>query len=158
MIKKIQSNSTLDESFDFSKLKPGQVRSSTNVDIGIDILKELFSSGDDPFVSIKSCDHCNHNGCLDCIRGIVALRVGPEDECIEFDRKASDIIKSGKTPIRIIYESIYDKSSLRPGKDSKPIKHQIYIEMDSRLKPFVQNELKEVKINEGGYRRESISI
>ncbi|MFC1824879.1 hypothetical protein ACFL9T_19395 [Thermodesulfobacteriota bacterium] len=150
MIKKFRNSTKFDKSFDFSQLKPGQVKSSINIDIGRDILKELFSSGDDPFVRIKACDSCNQGGCLDCIRGYVALGVGTEDEFIEFDRKAADIIARGDLPIRITYESIYDKSSIKPGEDAKPINRQVYIEMDSRLKQYVHNELKEVETIKGG--------
>jgi hypothetical protein len=150
MIKKIQNGISSDKASDFSELKPGQVKSSINIDLGLDILKELFSSGDDSTVRIKSCDHCNQGGCLDCIRGYVALGVGPEDEFIEFDRTASEIISKDDLPIRITYESIYDKSSIQPGQDAKPINRQVYIEMDSRLKQYVRHDLKEIEINKGG--------
>lgn len=149
MVKKFRNNIKLDKSLDFSQLRPGQVRSSINIDIGQDVLKELFSSGDDPFVRIKACDSCNQGGCLDCIRGYVALGVGAENEFIEFDRKAANIIAKSESPIRITYESIYDTTSLQPGKDAKPINRQVYIEMDSRLKPYVHNELKDIEIKQG---------
>jgi hypothetical protein len=150
MIGRIRNAEEVEGSFDFSQLKPQQVRSSTSIDIGHDVLKQLFSTGQEPFVRIRSCDSCNQGGCLDCIRGYVALGIGPEDEFIEFDRKAADIVNSGELPIRIIYESIYDSSSIRSGEDSKPINRQIYIEMDPRLRPYMQNETKEIRMGKGG--------
>lgn len=145
MIEKISSKPMSEELSVLSHLKPKQIKFTEHIDFGLGFLRDLFSSGDDPVVSILKCDACNQGCCIDCLRGRVALGIRSDIDSIDFDKNAYKIINNSDIPIRITYENVYVEDISKSRHETKLVERQVYIEMDYRLKPFTKNVLKEDK-------------